>query len=77
MARIDDKGLRQSLKNGEVANAYFVCGSEEYLKRTSVDLLLTKFADGGKDSFDFKKFDTSLTYCRTEYCPYTDTKPTV
>ena len=57
MAKVDDKGLRQGLKNGEVANAYFVCGSEEYLKRTSVDLLLTKFADGGKDSFDFKKFD--------------------
>ncbi len=57
MAKVDDKGLRQSLKSGEISNVYFVCGNEEYLKRTSVDLLINKFADGGKDSFDFKKFD--------------------
>ncbi|MBR5273322.1 MAG: DNA polymerase III subunit delta [Clostridia bacterium] len=57
MAKVDDKGLRLSLKNNEVSNVYFVYGNEEYLKRTSVDLLLTKFADAGKDSFDFKKFD--------------------
>lgn len=57
MARVDDKGLRQQIKNSEVSNVYFVYGDEEYLKRTSVDLLLKRFAEGGKDSFDFKKFD--------------------
>ncbi len=57
MARVDERVLKQSIKNAEISNVYFVCGDEEYLKRTSVDLLLKKFADGGKDSFDFKKFD--------------------
>ncbi len=56
MARVDERGLKQSIRNGEISNVYFVCGDEEYLKRTSVDLLLKKFADGG-DGFDFKKFD--------------------
>lgn len=56
MARVDEKGLKQSIRNGEISNVYFVCGDEEYLKKTSVDMLLKKFADGG-ESFDFKKFD--------------------
>lgn len=56
MARVDEKGLRQQIKGSEISNVYFVCGDEDYLKRTSVDFLLKRFADGG-DSFDFKKFD--------------------
>ena len=56
MARVDERGLKQSIKSSEISHVYFVCGDEEYLKRTSVDLLLKRFADGG-ESFDFKKFD--------------------
>ena len=61
MSRVDERGLRQQIKGSEISNVYFVCGDEEYLKRTSVDFLLKRFADGDKDSFDFKKFDGKET----------------
>lgn len=60
MATIDERVLKQSLKNGEISNVYFIRGDEEYLKRMSVDLLLKRFAEGG-ESFDFKKFDGKET----------------
>ena len=61
LSNVDDVQLRQDIKNSVFSRVYFVYGGEDYVKRTSVDLLVKSFTGGDTESFDFKRLSGDTT----------------
>ncbi len=57
MAEFDEKSLKAHIKGGEFLPLYLVYGDEDYLKKTYVDLIVSKNIEPSFESFNFEKFD--------------------
>lgn len=57
MGRLNEYELKSQIKNGEYSNAYFIYGSESYLKQFYVDQLIKKLAAGPFQDFNLHKYD--------------------
>ncbi len=57
MAEFDEKSLKAHIKSGDFLPLYLVYGDEEYLKKTYVDMIVSKNVEPSFESFNFEKYD--------------------
>lgn len=57
MAKLDESGIKQQIKNSEFSNAYLIYGEESYLKEHYVSQLKSKIVDPTFESFNYHCFD--------------------
>ncbi len=61
MGRLNEGEFKAQIKSGEYSPAYFIYGSEGYLKQFYVDQLIKKLAAGPFEDFNLHKYDGKKT----------------
>lgn len=61
MGRLNESEFKVQIKSGEYSPAYFIYGSEGYLKQFYVDQLIKKLAAGPFEDFNLHKYDGKKT----------------
>lgn len=57
MGRIDEKKLKEQIKNNDFSHAYFIYGDESYLKEFYVGKIQKKLVSGAFEDFNLHRFD--------------------
>lgn len=57
MAEFDEKSLKAHIKSGEFLPLYLIYGDEDYLKKTYVDMIVSKNVEPSFEAFNFEKYD--------------------
>ena len=57
MAEFDEKTLKAHIKSGDFLPLYLVYGDEDYLKKTYVDMIVSKNVEPSFESFNLEKYD--------------------
>lgn len=59
MPQIDERQLKQNIKERNFARAYFIYGDEDYLKQFYCDFISKKCVSDGMEGFNLKKYDAT------------------
>lgn len=59
MPQIDERQLKQQLRDGQFFRAYFIYGEEAYLKQYYAGLISKKCVTAGMEGFNLKKYDAT------------------
>lgn len=59
MPNIDERQLKQNIKEQKFAKVYFIFGEESYLKQYYAELISKKCVAEGMEGFNFKKYDAT------------------
>ncbi len=57
MAKLNEQGLKEQIKNSAFSNAYLIYGEEGYLKEFYISQIIKKVVDPSFDSFNLHRFD--------------------
>lgn len=57
MAKLNEQGIKEQIKNSAFSNAYLIYGEEGYLKDFYISQIIKKVVDPAFDSFNLHRFD--------------------
>lgn len=75
MPQIDERQLKQNIKENKFARVYFIFGEEGYLKQYYTELISKKCVADGMEGFNFKKYDATDGGSFDDVCSASQTLP--